>query len=322
MSLIYVTRKIPQSGLALLKDAGHGVVVSEKDGVLTKEELISALGEQKYDAVLCLLTDRIDGEIFDAAPHAKIFANYAVGYDNIALDDAKERGVTITNTPGVLTETVAEYAFSLMLSVVKRIPEADTFIRGGRYKGWEPELLLGTDLKGKTLGILGAGRIGYAMAMKAHHGLGMKIVYNDVKQNDIFEKELSAEFIPDVDDVFRNADVISVHVPLLPATRHLVNKERLGYMKASAYLINTSRGPVVDERALVAELKNKTIAGAGLDVFENEPELTEGLTELSNVVVTPHIASASVETREKMSTIAGENIIAFLKGEIPPNVVV
>lgn len=316
---IYVTRKIPDVGLELMRSKGHNVVISEKDGVLTHEELIGALRATEYDAVLCLLTDTIDGDVFDAAPNAKIFANYAVGYNNLDMDAAKERNVIITNTPGVLTDTVAEYAFALMLSVVKRIPEADRFTKELKYQGWAPELMLGSDLKGKTLGILGAGRVGSGIATRAKHGLGMKIIYYDIKPNEQLESELGAEFRATVDEVMREADVVSVHVPLLDSTRHLINAERLNMMKPTAYLINTSRGPVVDEAALVEALRAGTIAGAGLDVFEDEPTLAHGLPELANAVITPHIASGSIETRNKMSEMAAQNIIDFLDGKTPQN---
>lgn len=321
MAQIYVTRHIPDVGLDLLTGAGHTVDVSPKDGVLTKDELITALSAKPYDAVVSLLTDPIGRDTFAAVPTAKIFANYAVGYNNISLPDAKEAGVTITNTPGVLNDTVAEFAVSLMLAVAKRIPESDAFTRAGKYEGWAPELLLGSDMKGKTLGILGAGRIGYEVARRAHHGFDMKIIYNDVNQVPAFESELQAVFKPTTEAVLEEADVVSIHVPLLPSTTHLINAERLAKMKKSAYLVNTSRGPVVDETALVEALKNGTIRGAGLDVFENEPALAPGLRELPNVVITPHIASASQETRNKMSEMVAENVLAFLRGEVPPNVV-
>jgi len=321
MAHIYITRHIPDAGIKMLEDAGHTVDVSTKDGVLTREELLSALSAKPYDAVGCLLTDAINKEVFEAVPSAKIFANYAVGYDNIVLADAKEAGVTITNTPGVLTDTVAEYAFSLMLAVAKRIPESDAYTRRGEYEGWAPELLLGVDLKGKTLGILGAGRIGYEVAMKAHHGLGMNIIYNDIKPSEILEENTSAQYKATTEEVLQEADVVSVHVPLLPSTKHLINAERLALMKSTAILINTSRGPVIDEAALVEALKNGVIRGAGLDVFENEPALAPGLTDLPNAVITPHIASASEETRGKMSEIVAQNIIDFLEGKTPPNVV-
>lgn len=318
---VYVTRKIPEDGMALLTNAGHEVVVSSKDGVLTKEELIAELSGKEYDAVLCLLTDTIDGEVFDAVPEAKIFANYAVGYNNIDIPEAQKRGITITNTPGVLTNTVAEHTIALMLSITSRIAEGDRLVRVGKYDGWAPLMLLGTDLKDKTLGILGAGRIGQRVAHIASRGLGMKLCYYDVKQNGEFEKEYGAEFKSTVEEVLKISDVVTVHVPLLDSTHHLLNAERLAMMKSSAYLVNSSRGPVIDEVALVEALQNKTIKGAALDVFENEPALAPGLAELENIVITPHIASATDETRGKMSEMAGQSIVDFLSGKTPENVV-
>ena len=317
MATIYVTRTIPEEGLNMLKDAGHELDISDKDGILTKEELLEALQQKPYEGVLCLLTDTIDGSVFDAVPSAKIFSNYAVGYNNIDVDEAKKRGITITNTPGVLTDSVAEYAFSLMLSVMKRIPEADRFTRAGKYEGWAPELLLGSDAKGKTLGILGAGRIGSEVALRASRGLGMNVVYYDIKPNEQLEKEITCEYKDNVEEVLKVADVVSVHVPLLDATRHLINAERLALMKPTACLINTSRGPVVDEKALVVALQDKTIRAAGLDVYEDEPALASGLAELENAVLTPHIASATEETRGKMSEIAAQNLIDFFSGKKP-----
>lgn len=321
MSLIYVTRHIPDIGINLLRAAGHTVDVSEKDGVLTTEEFKNAVNAKPYDAVITLLTDTVNKEIFEAVPSAKIFANYAVGYNNVSLLDAAAAGVTITNTPGVLTDTVAEFAVSLMLAVAKRIPESDAFTRAGKYVGWAPEMFLGSDLKGKTLGILGAGRIGYEVARRAHNGFDMKIIYNDIKRLDVLEKDFGAEFKATTEEVLKEADVVSIHVPLLPSTKHLINADRLKLMKPSSYLINTSRGPVIDEVALVEALKNGTIRGAGLDVFENEPALAKGLAELSNAVITPHIASASEETRNKMSEIVARDILDFLAGEVPEHAV-
>ncbi|HEX4799349.1 MAG TPA: D-glycerate dehydrogenase [Candidatus Paceibacterota bacterium] len=321
MGLIFVTRHIPEDGITLLKDAGHIVEVSEKDGVLTHAELIERLHEKPYDAVLCLLNDRIDAEVFRAVPTAKIFANYAVGYDNINVKDAHDAGVTVTNTPGVLTDTVAEYTIALMLSVAKRIPEADVFTRSGKYTGWAPEFLLGVDLKGKKLGILGAGRIGLEVAKRAHHGLGMSIMYYDTTKNALFEHECDAVYADTIDTVFNEADVVSVHVPLTTETTHLVDARRLALMKPSAILINTSRGPVVDEKALASALMSHAIRGAGIDVFEFEPRIVEELTTLPQIVMTPHIASASEETRSAMSRIAAQNIIDFLVGKNPQNCV-
>jgi glyoxylate reductase len=319
MTKVYVTRQIPADGIDLLKGKGYEVDVSGKDGVLTKEELVAALRGKEYDAVLCLLTDTVDAEVFDAAPKAKIFANYAVGFNNVDIEEARKRGITVTNTPEVLTDTVAEHTFALILSITSRIAEGDRLVRAGEYLGWAPMLLLGTDVKGKTLGILGAGRIGSRVAYHGSRGFEMKVIYYDIKRNEYIEKESGAEFRESVEEVLREADVVSVHVPLLDSTRHLINRERLSMMKRSAYLVNTSRGPVVDEKALTEALKSGVIKGAALDVFEDEPRTAPGLAELENVVLTPHIASATEETRGKMSALAAENIIAFFEGRTPPN---
>lgn len=319
---IFITRKIPESGINLLKEKGYEVIINPEDKVLSKEELIGSLKGQGYDAALCLLTDKIDDDVLEAAgPQCKIFANYAVGYDNIYLEAAKKRGVAITNTPDVLTETVAEHTFALILSVSRRIAEADKFTREGKYIGWAPMLLLGDDFSHKTLGIVGLGRIGSRVAYHAAKGFNAKIIYYDIKQNENFEKEFNAEYKNNIEDLLKEADYVSLHAPLTPETRHLINKERLEIMKPTAYLINTSRGPIIDEIALVLALRNNVIKGAALDVFENEPNLTPGLTELPNAILTPHIASATIQTREKMSRVAAENIVAVLEGKTPPNLI-
>ncbi|MCF7835538.1 MAG: D-glycerate dehydrogenase [Candidatus Marinimicrobia bacterium] len=318
---IYVTRAIPEVGVKKLKEKGYEVDVNPDDNVLSKEELIDALGNKPYDAVLCLLTDQIDKDVFEATPQAKIFANYAVGYNNIKVEEAKEKNIMISNTPGVLTETVAEYTFALMLSIAHRIAEADKFTREGKYKGWAPKLLLGTNIAGKTLGVIGLGRIGSQVVSHAKKGFEMNVLYYDVKRNEEFEKETGATFKENMDDVLKESDIISIHVPLLDSTKHLINADKLKLMKSSAYLINTSRGPVVDEKALVSALKEGVIKGAALDVFENEPALVDGLAELDNVILTPHIASGTEETRDKMSEMAADNIIAALEDETPPNLV-
>ncbi len=319
---IFVTRLIPDSGLQLLRDKGYDVVVSPEDRVLTKEELKGALKSGMYSAVLCLLTDHIDGEVFDAAGRqCKIFANYAVGFDNIDLKAARERNILISNTPGVLSETVAEHTFALMLAVAHRIPEADRFARAGKYTGWAPLLFLGTDLSGKTIGIVGLGRIGSLVAHHAVRGFGARVLYYDVKRNEEFEKEYNAEFRETVEKLLPDADFVSIHVPLLPSTHHLMNNERFALMKSSAYFINTSRGPVVDEFALAHALKTQVIRGAAIDVFEEEPKIEKQLFEIENVIITPHIASATDETRSKMSLVAAKNIVEALEGRIPPNIV-
>jgi glyoxylate reductase len=322
MAKIFVTRQIPEKGLNKLKEAGHDLTINPDDRVLAKEEIITALQKDKYNAVLCLLTDKIDGEVFEAAgEQCKIFANYAVGFDNIDLKAAQAKGVMITNTPGVLTETVAEYTFSLMLSIAHRISEADNFARTGKYQGWAPMLLLGNDVSHKTVGIVGLGRIGSLVAHHAVKGFNAKVIYHDVKQNDEFEKEYNATYKATLEDLLKEADFVSIHVPLLPTTKHLINAERLAVMKPTAYLVNTSRGQVIDEKALAEALKNKTIRGAAIDVFENEPAIEPGLLELENVILTPHIASGTEETRGKMSELVADNIIAALTGQTPPNLV-
>lgn len=310
---ILVTRKIPNRGIEMLQSAGHEVIVSPHDRVLSKDELVS-MG-QGMDAILTQLTDKITPEVAEAwKGSVKIIANYAVGYDNINVPALKEAGIVTTNTPDVLTETVAEHAFALMLSIAHRVVEADKFMRAGKYIGWEPELLLGSDLSHKTLGIVGLGRIGSRVAHHGVKGFDMKVVYYDVKRNEAFESDTGAEFRATPEEVFKEADFISIHVPLLDSTQHLVNAERLRMMKPTAYLINTSRGPIVDEKALAEALRDKVIKGAALDVFENEPAMEPMLAGLDNVIVTPHIASATEETRQKMSEIAAKNIIAVLSG--------
>lgn len=315
---IFITRMVPEAGIKMLKDKGYEIVVNPEDKVLTKEELNNLKG-QNYDALFCLLTDKIDAEVMDSfGPQLKIVANMAMGFDNINVDEAKKRGIMITNTPDVLTNTVAEHTFALMLSIAHRIPEADKFTRALKYQGWAPMLLLGNDLSGKTLGVVGLGRIGSRVAYHALKGFDMKVVYYDVKRNEDFEKEFSAVYMP-LEDLLKQSDFISIHVPLLDSTRHLINAENLKLMKPSAYLVNTSRGPVIDEAALAFALANKAIKGAALDVFEFEPKITPELLSLDNIILTPHIASATEETRSKMSALAAANIIEALEGRTPPN---
>lgn len=321
MALIFVTRKIPEVGLRWMREGGHEVVVSEKDGVLTPDELKAALSARPYDGVVSLLTDTIDTDILKVAPQVKIVANYAVGFNNISVPELSASGVVVTNTPGVLTDTVAEYTSALILAVSKRIPEADRFMRAKKYEGWAPELLLGSDLSGKTLGIVGAGRIGSGVARRMSAGFGMKVKYYDIARSESLEAEVECEYYSSLEELLKESDVVSIHVPLLPQTHHLINAERLALMKSSAYLINTSRGPVIDEIALVEALRKGIIKGAGLDVFENEPDLAPSLVELDNVTLAPHIASASEETRGRMSELVATNINEFFLGKTPPNLV-
>ncbi len=321
MPTIYVTRRIPEVGIKMLTDKGFTVSMSEKNGPLTHDELIAMLKTHNSDGVLCLLTDTIDAAAFDATPNTKIFANYAVGFNNVDVAEAKRRGITITNTPGALTNTVAEHTMALILAITTRTAEGDRLMRSGTWDGWGPMQLLGTDLAGKTLGVLGAGRIGSVLAHQAHAGFGMNIIYYDMNRNPQFEADTGAQYFATVEEVLAKADVVSIHVPLLDSTQHLINADRLKMMKPTAYLVNPSRGPVVDEAALVEALKNNVIKGAALDVYENEPKTAPGLVELENVVLTPHIASATEVARDDMAKLAAENIIAFFEGKVPPNIV-
>ena len=313
---IFVTRKIPEEGLNILKKE-HEVDVNPYNRVLTKREIIKGL--KGKDGLLCLLTDNIDEEVIRSEPRLRMIASYAVGYDNIDVKTATELGIPVSNTPGVLTDATAEMAWALLFSVSRRIVEGDRFSRAGRFKGWDPLLLLGQDISGKVLGVVGAGRIGTAFALKSK-GFNMKVLYVDNKRNEKLERELGAEKV-DLDDLLKQSDFISLHVPLLSSTRHLISEKQLRMMKPNAILINTSRGPVIDEKALIKALKEKWIFGAGLDVYENEPEIPEELKELDNVVLQPHSASATVASRTGMAIIAAKNMIVGLRGDIPPNCV-
>ena len=295
---IYVFNDIPEIGLKMLRE---------------KYEFSKNL--KGAEGILCLLTDKIDAKIMDkAGDQLKVISNYAVGFNNIDVKAAGNRKIMVTNTPGVLTNTVAEHAMGLIISIAQRIPEADRFVRAGKFSGWKPMLLLGADLRGKILGIIGMGRIGQSVAKIAQAGFGMEVIYYDKFKNPKYK------FMP-IAKILKTADVISVHVPLLPSTKHLIGKAELKLMKKTAYLVNTSRGPVIDEKALVRALAKKQIAGAALDVFEREPKLMPGLKRLENVVLTPHIASASIETREKMAVMAAQNLIDALDGRKPKNLV-
>ncbi|KKS27865.1 MAG: hypothetical protein UU88_C0002G0054 [Parcubacteria group bacterium GW2011_GWC1_42_11] len=319
---IFMTRRIPARAEEMLRGAGYEVTVSTKDGVLTSDELKLALAEKQYDAVASLLTDAIDADMITGMPESvKIIANYAVGFNNIDVSKAHERGIVVTNTPEVLTSTVAEHTVALILTLASRIAEGDRFIREGKFVGWDPLLLLGTDIKGKTLGLIGAGRIGFEVANILHRGFDMRVIYCDMKENEALKSSCNAGFYSMHEDVLKEADIVSIHVPLLPTTHHLINAERLAIMKKTALLVNTSRGPVVDEAALAQALKNGVIRGAALDVFEFEPKVTQELLEIPNVVVNPHLASATEETRTKMAEMVATNIIETLEGRTAPNIV-
>lgn len=318
MPKIFITRQIPEIGIKLLKDKGWDISVGP-EGKISSEELLK--GVKGVEAILSVLTEQINREVMEAAgKQLKIIANYAVGYNNIDVKEAKKRNILVTNTPGVLTDAVADHAVGLLFATARRIVEADKYTRAGKFKAWGPELFLGGDIVGKVLGIVGLGRIGSAVAQRMTQGFNVKVIYYDVRRNEKLEKEQGWQY-EELDSLLKKADFVSLHTALTPETKHLINAERLKMMKPSAYLINTSRGPVIDEKALIKVLKNKGIAGAALDVFENEPELMPGLADLENVVLTPHIASATKETRNKMAEMAANNIIAALEGQTPPNLV-
>lgn len=322
MKKIFITRQIPEIGITILKNKGYEVVVGKWKRPPTKRQIMSALRDSKYDAMLTILTDQIDKEVIDLAKKQgiQIIANFAVGFNNINVPYAITEGITITNTPGHFSDCIAEHAVALILGLTTRMVEGDRYMRKGKYKGWDPMNLIGTDLSGKTLGLIGAGRIGARAAAHLIKGFDMKCMYYDVKRNEALEAELGADkmtFMPTVDEVLKVADIVSIHVPLLPSTTHLMNASRLAMMKRTAYLINTSRGQVIDENALVDALKRNVIAGAGLDVFEFEPKLSKGLSKLENIVLTPHIASARESARTEMATIAAQSIIDVFEGRVP-----
>ena len=270
------------------------------------------------EALVCLLTEKVNDELLAAAPKLRIVANVAVGYDNIDVAACTRRGIAATNTPGVLDETTADFAWTLLMAIARRLVEGDQLTRSGAWKGWDLDQLCGTDVWGKTLGLLGFGRIGRALARRAR-GFQMRIIYHDaVRAPADVEKEFHVQFL-ERDQVLAEADFLSLHVPLLPETRHLISGPQLARMKRTAYVINTSRGPVVDEAALAAALETRQIAGAALDVYENEPQVHPGLLRRADVILAPHIASASLETRTKMACMAAENVTALFAGRRPPN---
>jgi glyoxylate reductase len=315
---VYVTRVIPKPGLDILKNNLKHVAVNTADHLLSRKELLQKV--KGLDGLLSLLTEKIDGEVMDAAgPQLKIVANHAVGFDNIDVAAATKRGIMVTNTPGVLTDATADFAWALLFAAARRIVEADAFTRALKYKGWGPMMYLGGDITGRTLGLVGAGRIGTAVALKSR-GFNMKVLYTDEFENKTLEKELGAKKVK-FEELLKESDFVSVHVPLLESTRHLFDENAFKKMKKTAYLINTSRGPVVKEAALVAALKSGEIAGAGIDVYEEEPKIHPELIKLDNAVLAPHIASATIETRTKMATMAATNLVEGLKGNTPPNLV-
>jgi glyoxylate reductase len=316
---VYVTRELPERGLNVIKKYFDAEVWPEyapppKKVILEKVKTV--------DALVPLLSDKIDAEVFNAAPRLKIVSQLAVGFDNIDLAEATKRGIYVTNTPEVLTDTTADFAWALLMAVARRVAEADRYVRSGQWKvAWHPAMLSGRDVYGATIGVVGAGRIGYAVAKRAK-GFDMNILFYDIDPSRTeIEKNLGGKKV-DLDTLLRESDFVTLHPPLIKETHHLINAEKLKLMKKTAYLINNSRGPVVDQNALYEALKKGQIAGAGLDVFEQEPiPLDSPLLKLDNVVVAPHISSASLETRSKMSEMVADNLVAFFQGKKPATLV-
>jgi glyoxylate reductase len=308
MPSIFVTRKLPSSVIATLETAGH-VEVHAGESAITPDELRAKIAGK--DALVSMLTERIDASTIDACAQLKLIANVAVGYNNIDVVHARSRGIVVTNTPDVLTESVADFTWALILAVTRRLSEGERLIRRGEWKGWAFDFMLGADLKGKQLGLVGLGRIGRAVARKAP-AFGMRVVYTARRDAELPDaKALS------LDQLLNTSDIVSLHVPLTPETRHLIDRRALARMKRSAYLVNTARGPVVDEAALAWALQQHLLAGAALDVYENEPVVHPDLLQLENVLLVPHLASGTTETRTAMADLAARNVVAVLAGRPP-----
>jgi len=313
---VYITQPIPEPGPSLVSEVAGLVTQNHEDRVLSAEELRANVAG--CDAVLCLLTDSINASVLEAAKGCRVFANMAVGYNNVDVAAATRLGILVTNTPGVLTEATADITWTLILGVARRVAEGDREMRAGRFPGWGPLYMLGGDVTGRTLGLIGPGRIATAVAERAK-GFRMPLLYHGRRPSPELDA-LGARNVS-LDELFAESDFVSLHVPLTPDTKHLIDERALAKMKPTAYLINTARGPVVDEAALVRALKSGRIAGAGLDVYEEEPKMAEGLADCPNTVLLPHLGSATHATRAAMSRIAAENLVAALQGKRPPNLV-
>lgn len=310
---VFITREISEKAIDLLKKEKFKVNVYKKDRAIPREELFKKV--KNTDAIISLLTEKFDKELIDQISNCKIIANVAVGYDNIDTAYAKEKNIIVTNTPDVLTDSTADLTVALILACARRIPEGEMMVRKGKFKGWKPKLLLGVELKDKVVGILGAGRIGTETAIRLK-GFKTKIIYFDKSINDRLEKETGAEKVS-VEELLSKADIISIHLPSVKDTFHFLNKERLKLLKKSAILVNTSRGEIIDEKELIKILKKKKIFSAGFDVYENEPKINPALLKLHNVVLLPHIGSATEEARTGMAMLAAKNVIEVLNGRDP-----
>ena len=314
---VFLTRKIPEDGIKILKNAGLEIEIFPHNRIPKKEEIIA--GVRDADALISLLTDKIDREIIDSAPKLKVIGNYAVGYNNINVEYAKKKGIIVTNTPGVLTDATADLTFALILAAARRVVEGDKFMRQGKFNGWAPMLMLGKDVWGATIGIIGAGRIGQAVARRAK-GFNMRILYYSRTRKEEMDG-LGAKFVS-LEELLRESNIITLHVPLTSDTRHLIDYKEFELMKEGAILINTARGEVVNEEAMLKALKSGKLFAAGLDVFYNEPNVNPELFKMDNVVLTPHIGSATERTRRKMAEIVCSDVVRVLRGEEPVNMVV
>ncbi|MGM0652879.1 MAG: 2-hydroxyacid dehydrogenase [Bacillota bacterium] len=315
---VLVTRVIPEEGMKILQNNNFNCRVHDQDRPIMRSEFEEAI--RGTDAVLSMLNDRIDADLLDLAPALKIVANLAAGTDNIDLKACTKRGIAVTNTPGVLTEATADLAMALLLAAARHLVQADQYLREGKFNGWDPLLFTGTALNGKTLGIIGMGRIGRAVAKRAR-GFGLKIVYHNRKSlPEEITSPLGAEYLS-LDDLIKSSDFISLHLPYSREVHHLIDSRRLSMMKVGTYLINTARGAHIDEKSLVESLRAGNIAGAALDVFEHEPQTAPGLTDLDNVTLLPHIGSATLEARTEMSRMSAESIAAVLNGKKPDNII-
>src|SRR5882672_7374860 len=311
---VLISRQLPQPAIELARSRAE-IDAYAVDAAMPRAELLARLRDKQ--GLICVISEAIDQALLDACPDLRVVSNVAVGYNNVDVAACTRRGVVVTNTPDVLTDTTADFAWALLMATARRVVEADRYLREGRFEQWEYMLLLGGDVHGKTLGVVGFGRIGRAVARRAQ-GFGMRVLYQDAVAADAAaERELRATRA-DLATLLRESDFVTLHTPLLPETRHLINAQSLKTMKKTAYLINASRGPVVDEAALGQALKEGWIAGAGLDVFEEEPEVHPSLMGLHNVVLAPHIASASSDTRLQMANLAVDNCLAVLEGKTPP----
>jgi len=313
---IHLTRKLPEEGMTRLLSSSD-LDLWPGDGPIPRADLLAR--GSRADAIICMLSDRIDADVLDACPRLRAIGNYAVGYDNIDVEEATRRGIPVFNTPGVLTDATADMAFALLLAVARKVPDADRYVRDGRFRTWRPTMMLGKDLSGATLGVVGAGKIGSAV-LRRGKAFGMELVYHSRRRDMDLEEDPGASYLT-LDELLERSDFISLNVPLTPETRHMIGARELYRMKGDAVLVNTARGPVVDEDALFVALRDGAIGGAGLDVYEDEPRVHPGLVGLSNVVLAPHLGSATVNTRTRMASMVIDDVLDHLEGKEPKNCV-